>query len=106
MTRQSCSHGSASRLELHLYWCAKCSEWRWYRYANSWTYGRRGAIGTWGVHRLLTMGSMQLQQTETEELLAWARQLLIACQAIDAETRAESQAGGVRRLNARITDDR
>jgi len=102
MTRQSCSHGSVSRLVVHLYWCRRCSEWRWYKYGGFWSVGRRGAIGRWAQNQLRGMGCLPLHETEPEELLQLVRGWFLEAQVIDAEALAGGQGDGHDRLVERL----
>lgn len=103
MTRQACTHGSVSRLSLHLHWCRSCNEWRWYRFRGFYGPGqRRGAIARWSADELDGMGSFSLDEVEPDELLNFTRGLLLRIQVLEAEARDAARTGGVVELQSRL----
>jgi len=104
MPKAACHHGSVSRLALHLHWCPSCASWRHYSFRSYWRPGRRGALARWSDAELLGMGEVALEGTDPEELLAFMRQLLLRCQAVELEERQDRQGAGDQALLARLLE--
>lgn len=102
MPKTVCTHGSTARLQLHLHWCRSCAGWRHYSFRSFWRGARRGAAARWSDPELVGMGELLLEETEPEELLAFIRQLLVRCQAIELEEQDARRAGSERQLLERL----
>lgn len=102
MGKTVCTHGSVARLQLHLHWCRSCASWRHYSFRSFWRGRARGALHSWSDPELVGMGELSLEQTDPEELLAFIRQLLVRCQAVELEAIEERRTGGERQLLERL----
>lgn len=88
MAERTCTHGSIARSVLHVHWCPRCSEWRFYRFYADFGMSLRGGIPKWSDNILLELGTIPTEATPSDDVVTHLMgRILTDAQHYDLEAR-------------------